>query len=462
LIVGAGMAGLLAAHTLLARRPGTRVLLVEAGPALSERLGQPMGGMSGLGGAGLYLGGRLYLGPTTVPVLPPVSAPPELRPVLADEAYLARARAVEALLLRLGARAEVREAPDPRLAAAAAQARDCGLEYVLSYPARLLSAEERRAARAALQAELEAHGARFAFGWRMRAARRDDGAGFTVELAPAERAREDGAEICQLQARTLLLAPGRYGTEWLVATAEALGARAVPLPVTFGVRIELPLAVYAPLTAINPDPRLQMPAGEDAIIKTYATCLGGYVAPITRYGALVASGMPVRPDQRGPSTTVAILAQPGVRGAAAAWRGGERIAARLNERAPGRLIVQRLADARARRPTTPADLAANPVRPTCAEAVPSALHDAYPAAYWEALEGFLARIARLAPGVDSGATLLYGPAEERFWHFPTDDQLETSAPGLFVAGDAAGQSQGALQAGVAGALAGEGLAARLE
>jgi monoamine oxidase len=76
LIVGAGMAGLLAAHTLLACRAGTEVLLVEAGPPLPERLGLPMGNMSGLGGAGLYLGGRLFLGPATVPVLPPVSAPP--------------------------------------------------------------------------------------------------------------------------------------------------------------------------------------------------------------------------------------------------------------------------------------------------------------------------------------------------------------------------------------------------
>jgi uncharacterized FAD-dependent dehydrogenase len=467
LIVGAGMAGLLAAHTVLARRPGTRVVLVEAGPALAGRLGQPMGSMSGLGGAGLYLGGRLYLGPATVPVLPPVSAPPEMRPILESAAYEECARDVDALLLRLGARAEVREEPDSRLAAAAAQAQQIGLDYILSYPARLLGAEERRHVLAALHAELEARGARFAFGWRVRAAQRQ-GAGFAVELSSAndanelnESSEEQATSTRRLTARTLLLAPGRYGAEWLVATAGELGARVVRLPVTFGVRIELPLSAYTPLTAINPDPRLQMPAGEDAVIKTYATCPGGYVAPITRYGALVASGVPVALDARGPSTTVAILAQPGVRGAAADWHGGDQIAARLNVRVPGRLIVERLADARARRPTTPATLAANPVRPTCAEAIPSALHDVYPTAYWEAFEAFLKRIARLAPGVDDGATLLYGPAEEHFWHFPTDDRLETDVLGLFMAGDAAGQSQGAIQAGVAGALAGEGIAARL-
>ena len=59
-------------------------------------------------------------------------------------------------------------------------------------------------------------------------------------------------------------------------------------------------------------------------------------------------------------------------------------------------------------------------------------------------------------------TLVYGPAEERFWGFPTDDMLQTTAPGLFVAGDGAGQSQGIIQASVAGLLAGAGMARALE
>jgi uncharacterized FAD-dependent dehydrogenase len=90
--------------------------------------------------------------------------------------------------------------------------------------------------------------------------------------------------------------------------------------------------------------------------------------------------------------------------------------------------------------------------------VPGLLADAYPSAYWEAFEDFIGRIDRLAPGVASGEMLLYGPAEEHFWHVPTDARLQTDVPGLFVAGDAAGHSQGVIQAGVAGLLAGGGVA----
>ncbi|MBF6589400.1 MAG: FAD-binding protein [Ktedonobacterales bacterium] len=456
LIVGAGTAGLLAAHELLRRRPHTSLLLVEAGPSLAARLEQPPGGMSGLGGAGLYLGGRLYLGPATLPVLPPVSAPSTLRPILAGDAYQDRARAVDAHFIRLGARSAVRHAPDPRLAEAAARAAALGIEYILSYPTRPLTPEERRSVLARLHAELEQQGAHFAFGWRVVSAARG-AAGFTVNLA-AEDASGDARRI---RTRALVLAPGRYGAEWLVRMAEALGAEVAQLPATFGVRLELPAAAYAPLTDLNPDPRLQMPLTDDAVIKTYATCPGGYVLPITRAGALVASGMPVTLEARRPSTTVAILAQPGVRGAEARWRGGEDLARRLNERVPGRLVVQRREDLRAGQATTAEALAAHSVRPTCAEAVPGALHDIYPAPYWAAFEALLTRIERLAPGVATGDALLYGPAEERFWHFPTSDQLETRIAGLFVAGDAAGQSQGTIQAGVAGTLAGEGVARHL-
>jgi uncharacterized FAD-dependent dehydrogenase len=122
------------------------------------------------------------------------------------------------------------------------------------------------------------------------------------------------------------------------------------------------------------------------------------------------------------------------------------------------LIVQRLGNVRRRQPTTDEALAANSVRPTDPTAIAGALYDAYSETYWQAFEQFLERINELAPGILMDDALVYGPAEERFWGFPTDDLLQTTSPGLFVAGDGAGQSQGIIQASVAGLLAGEGMA----
>jgi len=456
-IVGAGSAGLLAALTLLRERPGASVRIVDAGLPLDER-GQAGPSLGGSGGAGLYLGGRLYVGPAAIPPVSPVSTAPGARPILTGAAYAELARQVDALFTGLGATAPVRDLPDERLRELIVRAQAVGLEYVTSYPARFLSAGERRHVLDGLFAELRRAGAQFIYGAHVADIRRTSDR-FALTLRPDGSAEGTSA---RLEARALVLAPGRYGAEWLAGTATSLGADVVVLPSAFGVRLELPASVYAPLTAINPDPRLQLALASDAVVKTYATCPGGYVTPVTRYGRHVASGVPVPADARGPSTTVAVLVQPGMEGAASAWAGGERAAQRVNERYPGTLAVQRMGDIRAGQVTTAQAMGANSVRPTYRDAVPGNVRDLYPDTFWQACDDLLGRIEQLAPGARSDEVLAYAPAEERFWHFPTDGRMQTTVPGLFVAGDGPGHSQGIIQAGVAGTLAGRGAAAYLD
>src|SRR5262249_16559477 len=216
------------------------------------------------------------------------------------------------------------------------------------------------------------------------------------------------------------------------------GGWVIGLPPAFGVRVELTAEAYRPLTGVNPDPRLHLMLDEDAVIKTYATCPGGLVAAVERYGRLVASGVPLPLSERGPNTTFAALVQPGVRGAAGAWRSGEAYAQILNEWHPGMLTVQRLGDLQRGKVTTREALAVGALRPTCQTAAPGALHDVYPEAYWVAFDNLLRRIERLAPDLRVDDLLLYGPAEERFWHFPTDAHLQTSVACLFAPGAAPG------------------------
>ncbi len=452
-IVGAGPGGLFAAHAILRDRPNSRLLIVDAGRSLAARQQLPPIDLGGAGGAGMYLGGRLYLGPATIPILPPVTVPAALRPILTGDEYLARAQEVDAILHSYGVVAELREEPSERLAAAVVDAQRIGLEYTISYPSRVVPAEDRHIALAKVLDDLAHRGASQVFRTAVTSVQRD-GATFTLTLQDVD----DPNAIRPVSANTLLLAPGRYGADWLVATARELGAGVVALPATFGVRLEMPLAAYAPLTDINPDPRLQLTLPSDAVIKTYATCPGGHVTAITRYGRLVASGVPLPIGERGPNTTVAILLQPGVEGSTTAWPSGEDYARRLNASHSTALIVQRMGDLRRHVPTSAAALAANSVRPSCETAVPGALHDVYPPQFWAALDDLLGRIATLAPALANDDLLVYGPAEERFWHVTTANDLQTTVPGLFVAGDGPGQSQGAVQAAVAGLLAGAGLA----
>src|SRR5512146_3115851 len=186
-IVGAGMAGLLAADTLARLRPASDVLVVDAGRAMAARERYSSGDWGGYGGAGLFLGGRVYIGPAAIPVLPPTTLPAGIAPILDGEAYVARAREVNTLLDTLGASAPLREVPNERLQAAMDAAASAGLEYVTSYPARFLSIDERLAVLRGLRQRLEESGVRFRFETSVTSVERAED-GYRLRLAAAGRA----------------------------------------------------------------------------------------------------------------------------------------------------------------------------------------------------------------------------------------------------------------------------------
>jgi uncharacterized FAD-dependent dehydrogenase len=75
----------------------------------------------------------------------------------------------------------------------------------------------------------------------------------------------------------------------------------------------------------------------------------------------------------------------------------------------------------------------------------------------------LEALERLAPGVYSRHTLLYG-VEVKFYsnRIEVTPEMETKVKNLFAAGDGAGISRGLLQASASGMLAARAIAARLK
>src|SRR5260370_27176200 len=139
-----------------------------------------------------------------------------MRPILEGEAYLARAAEVNTLFSALGIAAPVRPTPEGALAEAVARAADAGVVYLTSFPSRQPTVEERFAVLAGLEAQLLSGGARFAFSTRAEAIHR--GEEYTVELAPEIATGAPAMSDRMIVARAVVLAPGRYGAEWLVPT----------------------------------------------------------------------------------------------------------------------------------------------------------------------------------------------------------------------------------------------------
>jgi len=431
-IVGAGPAGLFAALEITRTKPGARVCIVERGKSLSERkeqerLGQrPRDWLSGFGGAGFFIGGRLSLDMESLACRPANVSRHEATEIAGYVGGLLRAWGVGGRML---------DSPPPALAKIAARAATFGLTWRLNYPARHLSPEERMTSLDHLRDELHRAGAMMA-----------DGA-HVDEIVPGKTGwtvtAHKGASILRLTATCLLLAPGRQGAEWLANVVRGLGGSAIEAP-SIGVRLEAASQALAPLTNLTPDPRLSAPI-DSSEFRTYAFVTGGSV---TVAGTPGHARITVRPGGSRPTgqTSFAVLRT-------------------LPEEAGGGHGVQRF--------PTPAHARLDQVLPIGAAvsppdaSVPTAdipagsVQSHWPEQYWQGLDEFLGRMENLAPGIRSPATLVYSPSVENQWAYALDASGETEVAGLYLAGDGGAISQGAMAAAISGVVAGRKIGSRL-
>ncbi len=116
-------------------------------------------------------------------------------------------------------------------------------------------------------------------------------------------------------------------------------------------------------------------------------------------------------------------------------------------------MVQRLGDLRMGRRTTEQRLSRCITRPTLEYAAPGDLGLVLPYRYIVNILEMLEAMDRLAPGVDSRHTLLYG-VEVKYYssRLKLTNGLETPVRNLFAAGDGAGVTRGLIQASASGLI----------
>ena len=128
--------------------------------------------------------------------------------------------------------------------------------------------------------------------------------------------------------------------------------------------------------------------------------------------------------------------------------------ARLANILSGGVLVQRLGDLMEGRRSTPARIGRGLVRPTLKSATPGDLSFVIPYRYLIGIIEMLRAMDKLAPGVASRHTLLYG-VEVKFysWRPQLSPSLETEISNMFAAGDGAGISRGLIEASASGVVA---------
>jgi len=128
--------------------------------------------------------------------------------------------------------------------------------------------------------------------------------------------------------------------------------------------------------------------------------------------------------------------------------------ARLANILSGGVLLQRLGDLREGRRSTPERIERGLVKPTLKDATPGDLSFALPYRYLTDIVEMLQAMDRLAPGVASPDTLLYG-IEVKFYSSRPElsPGLETEVGNMFAVGDGAGVSRGLIQASASGVVA---------
>jgi len=261
------------------------------------------------------------------------------------------------------------------------------------------------------------------------------------------------ADSEKLVGKYVIAAPGRVGAEWLKCEAQSLGLRTLNNPVDVGVRVETLSSVMEKLTDVLYEPKfIYYSKAFDDQVRTF--CVAPYGEVITEsYGGVISVNGQSYAERKTENTNFAILVSTSF-----TYPFREPIAygeyiARLANLLSGCVIIQRLGDLDLGRRSTEERIGRSVVKPTLKNAVPGDLSFVLPYRYLADIREMLDALDKVAPGVSSKHTLLYG-VEVKFYssRLELNESLETQIRNLFTIGDGAGVTRGLIQASASGVI----------
>lgn len=443
IIIGAGPAGIFSALELA--DSGLRVLILEKGRNIGERacpvhtLGgkcvncKPCGILCGWGGAGAYSDGKLTL--TT-----------EFGGML--DLYMEKAALadlidyVDGIYLKFGATHQVYG--DEHKEAIRKIQKDAASADLSLIPARIrhLGTDKCLEILTLMREYLETR----------CTVRTSDG----VARVIVENGAYAGIETMsgeRVTSRYLIASPGREGAEWFANQATDIGLDMITNPVDIGVRVEVPAVVMEHITDIVYESKLvYYTKAFDDRIRTFCMNPYGVVVTENNAGLITVNGHSYA-EKTSANTNFAILVSKSFTEPFKEPITYGKSIAKLANLLGGGVIVQRLGDLKAGRRSTEERISRGLVTPTLKDATPGDLSLVLPYRHLADVVEMLEALDKIAPGVGSRHTLLYG-VEVKFYssRLKLTPCLETQIPNFFAAGDGAGVTRGLAQASVSGIM----------
>ncbi|MBM4235083.1 MAG: NAD(P)/FAD-dependent oxidoreductase [Firmicutes bacterium] len=264
------------------------------------------------------------------------------------------------------------------------------------------------------------------------------------------------------EANYVICGPGRVGAEWMHRESIRLGLKGMNNPVDIGVRVEVPAVIMENITnQIYESKLIYFTSQFDDRIRTF--CMNPYGVVVTENsdGLVTVNGHSFAETHTNNTNFALLVSKSFTEPFNEPIRYGRYIASLANMLGDG-VIVQRLGDLLMGRRSTEERIRRGLVRPTLTEATPGDLSLVLPYRYLLAIVEMLEALDKLAPGVHSRHTLLYG-VEVKFYSYRLNlsAKLETEIKNLFAVGDGAGITRGLIQASATGMLAAREILTRL-
>ncbi len=430
IIAGGGPAGIFAALEL-SQASDLSILLVEKGKDIDERRNL----VCGLGGAGAFSDGKLTLSP---------QVGGQLGDYLGQKNTEALIKHVDDVYLRFGAPDKLYGVGD-EVEGLRQRASLVNLRLV-PVPIRHLGTEHCRSVLRAMRDYLIS---------RME---------FKLETM-VSKVIVDNGEVRGIKTETggrfdcryLILAPGREGADWLSKETSRLNLTMHRNPVDVGIRVEVPVAVMEDLTNVLYEAKLEFLSKRfDDRIRTFCMCPAGEVIMETTGGSdpvITVNGHSYA-NSKSNNTNFALLVSTTFTEPFREPIAYGKYLARLANILSGGVLVQRFGDLMQGHRSTPARIKRGLVQPTLKSATPGDLSFVLPYRHLSGLVEMLQTMDKLAPGVASRHTLLYG-VEVKFYsnRLQLSLGLETEISNMFAVGDGAGVSRGLIQASGSGVIA---------
>jgi uncharacterized FAD-dependent dehydrogenase len=450
IIVGAGPAGIFSALEL-ADKTDLSILMLDKGPAIDQRkcpasrgMGcvncEPCSLLAGWGGAGAFSDGKLTLSTEVGGWLNEYCSGGQLWDLL---------KYVDDIYLKFGAADRLYGASPEKFAEIERKASFAGLKLVhqkVRHMGTEKCAETLRKMRDHLNGRVDIR-------------TRTDVKSLLVKDGKVEGVETSKGE--KFYGKYVIVAPGRIGAEWLKTEAEILGLKTLNNPVDVGVRVEVQAAIMEELTKTLYEPKLIYHSKcFDDYVRTFCVAPLGEVITESYNGVLTVNGQSYA-ERKTKNTNFAILVSTSFTEPFREPIAYGKYIARLSNLLSGGVIIQRLGDLKAGRRSTEERIKRSLCVPTLKNATPGDLSFVLPYRYLADIMEMLEALDKVAPGINSNDTLLYG-IEVKFYssRLELTHQLETKIPNLFTIGDGAGVSRGLIQASASGVIVAEEIAKR--